>query len=159
MMPVMSEVILHGDFDLDKAIGMFEKGANLYDVCKALDYNREGFAAWVKADPTKLQRVTEARREGADCLVTTYKDMLLKELKVAEDPRDRISLIREIGTHIRWEAQAVHSGTYAPRSITEHTGKLALRNEIQLSDEQIREMAAEVLATAGDSFGKPATSA
>lgn len=146
-------------FDLDAAVLLFEVGMNVYDVCQRLNYNREAFVGWVKADEKRMERVTESRRQGADSLVSDYKTKLMQEFNVCEDQRDRISILKEIGTHIRWEAAAVHSGTYAPRTVTELAGKLKLTHDITLTPEQIREMAKEVLATPGDAFGKPPTSA
>jgi len=138
---------------IEEAIKLFERGYNLYEVCQKLSLLREDFAAWVKQDPARIERVTEARRQGADCLVSTYKDMLMKEYKTCDDQRDRISLLREMGNHIRWEASAVHTGTYAQKNTLDIKGKVE-HEFAPLSDAQIQEMAREVLAKPGDSLVK-----
>lgn len=147
------QLIVASDFAsaMEEAVKLFERGYNLFEVCQKLGLVREDFAAWVKDDTKRLERITEARRQGADCLVSTYKDLLMKEYKSCDDPRDRISILKEIGNHIRWEAQAVHSGTYSPKQTVEHKGKLTTE-QVVLTEAQVMEMAKEVLAKPGDSF-------
>lgn len=149
------QLVLHSGFDMEEVFRLMAKGYNVYEVCQKLQYDRHFLIQYVKTDPLLMERATEARRQGADALVSTYKDLLMGEIRIADDQRDRISLIRELGTHIRWEATAVHQGTYATKVIQEHIGELKHKHNVTLTPEQIRAMAEEVLATGGEDFSDP----
>lgn len=153
------ELIPASEFNIEEAIRLLSRGFNVYEVCLKLQYDRERFVRYIKADDKLIERVTEARRQGADALVATYKDQLMREIKLADDPKDRISLLKELGTHIRWEATAVHQGTYANKIVQEHIGELNHKHNVKLTPEQIKAMAEEVLATGGSDFTDPRNTA
>lgn len=146
------ELILATDFDMDEVMRLLSRGFNIYEICVKFSYSRHALVEAIKADPKLIDRATEARRQGADALVATYKDMLMQEIKMADDSKDRISLIKELGTHIRWEATAVHQGTYANKLIQEHVGELKHKHNVVLTPAQMRAMAEEVLSTGGTDF-------
>lgn len=155
-----NEVISAKNFDIPEVLRLLERGYNVYEVCQKLGYDRASLVAFIKSDETLFAAATDARRQGADALVATYKDMLMREIQMATgadtDPRVRVSLIKELGAHIRWEAQSVHSGTYATKVINEHAGGIEHKTSVKLSPEQVQAMAEEVLAQArGHDFTDP----
>ena len=152
---VKEGTLISNVFDISEVFRLLERGYNIYEVCQKLNYNRHELIAIIKSSPELLERATEARRQGADALVATYKDTLMKELAVASDSKDRIALIKELGTHIRWEAQSVHAGTYATKLIQEHVGELKHKHNVKLTPEQLKAMAEEVLALGGTDFSDP----
>jgi len=142
----------------EKALHLLRNGYNVYEVAVKLTVDREVLVEYFKSDPELMEKATQARREGADALVATYKDLVMREIRLANDNRDRISLIKELGAHIRWEAQSVHSGTYATKVINEHAGTLEHKYNVRLTPEQMNAMAEEVLASEqGHDFADPRT--
>ena len=60
----------------EKALHLLRNGYNVYEVAVKLTVDREVLVEYFKSDPDLMEKATQARREGADALVATYKDLV-----------------------------------------------------------------------------------